>query len=526
MGMKKTLFLAALLAPCLSFSQELSRQDYKTLEYADIDMEIGDFKRAVEAYLEVLPKDSMNSQLMLKIGICHFSLRNHEAARPYLEKASKAGEMEALYYLGQVYHLEGLLDEGIAAYLEYKSYGDAVQQPVENVDRLIEQSRYAGELMGRPVKADILNIGTSINTKYHEYVPLVYGADEALYFTSRRPGSSGGLKDHRGDFFEDVYYSEMKYGFWQQPEQIGEQINSPTHDACVGLSSDGQTLFIYRTSEDVISGDLYESVMKDDGWGPLVKLGSDINSEHIETSACISSDDRTLYFSSNRPGGFGGMDIYRVIKLPNGDWSKAINLGPHINTSYDEDSPFIHNDNKTLYFISKGHKSMGGFDIFRSVLGDDGHWSDPVNIGYPINSLSDDMNFVMSADKQTGYYSSSTKGGQGGQDIYKINFILEAKILSVVKGGVASGDTTHIPIQASITLIDMENKAVQGIYKSNPVNGNFIMVVTPGSYYQVIVEAEGYHTYSGQLYFDASVGFGSLIEEFKLVPLEVVSNDR
>ncbi len=261
------------------------------------------------------------------------------------------------------------------------------------------------------------------------------------------------------------------------------------------------------------------------GWSEPELLPGEINSDAIETSASISNDEHTVYFSSNREGGYGGMDIWRVKKLPTGEWSKAQNLGSVINTEFDEDSPFIHADGKTLYFISKGHKSMGGYDIFHTKVDDEGKWSKPVNLGYPVNTLANDLNFVMSADKLTGYYSSSAAGGYGGQDLYKINFKLDAEILSVVKGGVASNDTSHIPIEAVITLIDKRTKAVQGEYKSNASTGRFIMVVSPGSSYQVVVEAEGYHTYSGEVFFDDQVGFGSQIEEFKLIPLQVSSND-
>jgi hypothetical protein len=514
-----------LLGSLLSQAQQFSKQDTRRWEDADIDYEIGDYKRALDVYLDLLEVDSNNASLNYKSGVCFVKLRQPGKSEKYLEKARQLGDNEALFYLGQIYHLDGRLEEEIELYQLYKNSDKKLDQDIESVNHLIEQAKFAMVQIDHPVKVDIVNMGNAINTEYHEYVPLVYGAEDEIFFTSRRPGSTGGILDHRGEYFEDIYHSQSKYGFWQAPEQLGEQINTPTHDACVGISSDGQILFVFRTSEDLVAGDLYQSEKGEDGWSALQKLSSDINTEYIETSASISSDDKILYFSSNRPGGFGGMDIYRVVKMPNGEWSKALNLGPTINSEYDEDSPFIHADNKTLYFISRGHESMGGYDIFKSSLKNDGLWSEPENIGYPINTLADDMNFVMSSDKQTGYYSSAAKGGFGGQDLYRINFKLEAQILSVVKGGVKSDDTTHIPVMANITLIDNETKSIQGIYKSNPTTGKFIMVITPESSYQVIVEAEGYHTYSGELYFDGAVGFGSMIEEFKLVPLQVVSNE-
>ena len=487
---------------------------------ADIDFEIGDYGSALVVYSELLGKYPESRDLNYKAGVCHLNLRDHFAAIPLLEKAVKEGEREGLFYLGQAYHLEERIDEEIECYKLYKNSDEATEQSAEVVRRLIDRAVFTAKMIENPVNVDVLNIGSPVNTKYHEYVPLVWGLEDELYFTSRRPGSTGGKIDHRGDYFEDVYLSLKEHGQWQEPKQLGPNINSENHDACVGISADGQILYVFRTSQDIVSGDLYFSERGIDGWGELVKLGSDINSDAIETSASISNDDRTIYFSSNREGGYGGMDIYKAVKLPTGEWSKATNLGPIINTPYNEDSPFIHADDKTLYFSSQGHQTMGGYDVFVSTIGDDGLWSVPENMGYPINSVAHDLNFVMASDKQTGYYSSAQKGGMGGQDIYKINFKLEAQILSVVKGGVQSGDTTHIPIEASVTLLNPLTQTIQGVYKSNQNTGQFVMIVSPETRYNVIVEAQGYHTFSGELYFDAIVGFGSKIEEFNLVPLD------
>lgn len=501
----------------VGFGQGLSKLEDRKVKDADIDFEIGDYASALDVYSDILVKHADNVDLNYKIGVCYMMLRNHTEAIPYLQKAKEGGEIEAYYFLGQAYHLEEKIDEEIKFYQHYKNHEDGVQQPIENVNQLLEQAKLTKLMMEDPVNVEVSNIGEPINSKYHDYVPLTYGLEEELYFTSRRPGSTGGLMDHRNEYFEDVYVSKKEHGQWMPPEQLNSNINTPTHDACVGISADGQILYIFRTSEDLISGDLYMSEMDMDGWSAPEKLGSDINSDAVETSASITSDDKVLYFSSNREGGYGGMDIYKVVKLPTGKWSKATNLGPTINTEFDEDSPFIHADNKTLYFSSKGHETMGGYDIFSSTFGPDYLWTEPVNLGYPINTVSNDLYFVMSSDKQTGYYSSARKGGYGGQDIYKIRFKLEAEIMSVVKGGVESGDSSHIPVEASITLLNPATQVVQGIYKSNIKTGRFVMVVSPETRYNVIVEAEGYYTYTGELYFDSTVGFGTQIEEFKLI---------
>jgi hypothetical protein len=514
---KISLTLGFMLIVAMGFGQGLTKLEERKVKDADIDFEIGDYASALNAYAALIEKHQDNIDLNYKIGVCELMLRNHIEAIPYLEKAKEGGEIEAYYFLGIAYHLEEKIDEEIKLYQYYKNNKEEIKQPIENVNLLLEQAKLTKLMMQDPVNVDVTNIGEPINSKYHDYVPLTYGLEEELYFTSRRPGSTGGIKDHRNDYYEDVYVSKNEHGQWMPPEQLNENINTAAHDACVGISSDGQILYIFRTSEDLVTGDLYRSEMDMDGWEKPKKLGSDINSDAVETSASISSDDKVLYFSSNREGGYGGMDLYKVVKLPNGKWSKATNLGPTINSEYDEDSPFIHADNKTLYFSSKGHETMGGYDVFSSTFGPDYLWTEPVNLGYPINTVSNDLYFVMSSDKQTGYYSSARKGGYGGQDIYKIHFKLEAEIMSVVKGGVESGDTLHHPVEASITLLNPATQMVQGIYKSNNKTGRFVMVISPETHYNVIVEAEGYYTYTGNLYFDSTVGFGTQIEEFKLV---------
>lgn len=521
--MKKLIILPLIFTLSFSFSQTLNKTQQKKLEFADIDFEIGDYKRALEAYLELIEVVKEDGKIQLNIGICYYNLRNNDKAIVYLEKARDIGEIEAYFHLANAYHIEERLDEEIELYQYYKNYNGTTNQSKETVDQYISQAEYAKEMIDKPINVDIENFGSSINTEFNEYVPLIYGEEDEIIFTSRRPGSTGGKIDHRGEYYEDVYKCEKKYGFWQQPEQLQGDVNTETHDACVGLSPDGQYLYIFRTSENLIEGDLYRTERGENGWESLERLPDVINSDAIETSASITSDDRVIYFSSSREGGYGGMDIYKVVKIPNGEWSEAENLGPTINTGHDEESPFIHADGKTLYFSSRGHSSMGGFDVFKSTLQASGLWSEPVNMGYPLNSVANDLHFVMSVDKQTGYYSSAAKGGFGGQDIYKINFKLEAQLLSVVKGGVKSNDTTHIPIMATITLIDNRTKAIQGIYKSNPSTGKFIMVLSPESSYRAIVEADGYHTLSTELYYDAILGFGSMIEEFKLVPIQVAS---
>jgi tetratricopeptide (TPR) repeat protein len=508
-----------------AFSTSLTKDQLRALADADIYFEIGDYRSALNAYLPLYEVDSNHEHLGYKIGVCYFQLREPTVAQPYLELAKEKGEEEAYYFLSAIYHLEEDFDTEIALLQQYKNFSIEHQVPIDRVNKLIESANYAKELIRKPGNVDIVNAGKIVNSPYHEYAPLVYGPENELFFTSRRANTNGGLKDPNGDYFEDIYLSMKENGYWTIPKSLNNNINTPTNDASVGISQDGQILYLFRTNDDLVSGDLYESRLEADGWGKPVKLGPQINSNYVESSASISNDERVLYFSSNRPGGFGGKDIYRVVKLPTGNWSLPQNLGPTVNTPMDEDAPFIHVDNKTLYFSSNGHKTMGGYDIFLTEINEAGMWSEPLNMGYPVNTVANDLYFVMSPDKQNGYYSSAQKGGFGGQDIYVITFKLYAEILSVVKGGVFAGSGSPIPIGAKVTLIDSETREIQGIYKANEKNGKFIMVIAPERAYTMIVEADGYHTYSEQLTFGVESLFSSSISEIKLVPKEVANHE-
>ncbi len=196
-------------------------------------------------------------------------------------------------------------------------------------------------------------------------------------------------------------------------------------------------MIVYRTNKELTGGDLYFSVFENTNWSNLEKLPEAINSKYAESSASLSEDGNILYFSSDRDGGYGGKDIYRSIRFGNGDWSLPLNLGPTINSKFDDDAPFISADGKSLYFSSKGHKTIGGFDIFKLSLKEDGNsWSLPQNLGYPVNTVKDDIYFVTTEDENKGYYSSSRDGGYGGQDIYRINLIDKNQMVVIVKGQV------------------------------------------------------------------------------------------
>lgn len=512
--MKYTLVLVGSLLTFLVFGKtEYSKEDKKTLNNADAKFEIGDYHGAGKLYQELVSQHPSDDELNYKVGVCHFEMAAYRDAEKHFDQIKGRVSHEVLRYKAALAHLNQRFGVALHYYNEYKVIPDVKKDlSVEQVDRLVQKVRFATDAQKNAKNIAIDNLGSNINTAYDEYVPLTSADGYTLLYTSRKPDTKGGQKDPTGRYYEDVYMLTKENNGWSSPKKLNDKINTNTNDACVGLSADGQVLFLFRTNDDLVSGDLYESRMGLYDWEDPVRLGSNINSEYVETSASITSDDKTLYFSSDRPGGFGGKDIYKVERLPNGEWGGAKNLGPTVNTAFDEDAPFIHSDNKTLYFSSQAHQNMGGYDVFKTKMNNDGKWTMPENLGYPINTVNDDIFFVLAADGKIGYYSSSRVGGYGGQDLYKVVLIDESAKLHVLKGSFQDA-LSAAPIGATITLIDNDTKEVQGIYKSRTSNGRFILLVQKGKTYQMVMEADGYLSSTQDLRYEEAI---EQTMEFKL----------
>jgi hypothetical protein len=279
---------------------------------------------------------------------------------------------------------------------------------------------------------------------------------------------------------------------WGTARNLGAPLNSLVHDATVGLDPDGSSMIIYRTQKDLVSGDLFECRLQGGAWQQPVLMTDKINGKSHEPSASIAPGGQEIYFTSDRPGGYGGRDLYRIRRLPNGEWSLPLNLGPMVNTPFDEDAPFIHSDGITLFFSSNGHATMGGYDIFKTTLidADMNGWSLPENMGYPLNTVNDDIYFSLSADGFTGYFSSERPGGLGQQDIYEVIFPGSQLDHLVVRGVVA--DASEEPIKARILVTDELSEEIIGVFNSNERTGRFLLVLHPGQRYNLTVEAPGY----------------------------------
>ncbi|MGD1840733.1 MAG: OmpA family protein [Thermonemataceae bacterium] len=523
----------------------------KLLKEADGHYQYKDYTLAIPIYESVLQKEPNHPDkidINYKIGYAYLQSTYRSRSLSYFKKVYEvAPQYNNLmdYYLGQAYQLNHNFDKALLYYGKYKERADKKKELAE-VDKKIRECTYGKSYKLAPVDTKINNLGEVINSQYPDYVPVISADEKVLIFTSRREGTTGNERDTYDHlYYEDVYIAEKKEGQWQAPQNIGAGINSREHDACIALSADGKLLFVYKQGKGGM-GDIFLSERKDGNWTTPTSLGNQINTKHREPSASISIDSNTLYFSSDRPGGYGGLDLYVSTKQADGSWGAPVNLGPTINTPYDDDGPFVH-DEKTLYFSSQGHTSMGGFDIFVIQKQADGSWSTPLNLGYPINTADDDIYFVLSADNKTGYYASSKEGGYGEKDIYSIDMPtykeielyntielvtqemtiekLEEKVdlnetITILKGTITDKKTGK-KLTANITLVDLARDEVLEEMVSEAPIGKYKTVMKSGKNYLITVAKEGYLFHSENFDIPTATGYQEIILDVALEPLEV-----
>jgi outer membrane protein OmpA-like peptidoglycan-associated protein len=475
----------------------------------------GHFSNALPVYLELFKSDSTNLNVCYKIGACYLKTGiQHGKAIYYLEKAvrgatsefdeaslkEKRAPLDSYKLLGDAYHLNYKFDEALKAYELYRQLltKNRIHHRATHKDvlRRIEMCTNGKELVAHPANVKIANLGKSVNSSFPDYAPRLSADQNTMIFTSRRPENTGGRTYDGGQYFEDIYIATRKNGVWQTAENIGWPVNTVGNEAAIGISADGQEILIYK--DDLGDGNIYSTKLEGDRWTTPAKLNAYINSPYWEPGAFLSADGLSLYFVSDRPGGLGGTDIYRSRRSPNGDWQRPVNLGPTVNTPYDEHSPYIHPDGVTLFFSSRGHNTMGGYDVFftRALQKDERLWAKPVNVGYPINTPGDDAFYMVSTDKQSAYYSSMFADVIGDKDIYTVTFAdAPAVPLSLHTGNVFTDDGKAAK-DVVITVTDNETNEVEGVYHANAKTGKYLFVLTPGKSHNISYEADGKLFYS------------------------------
>ncbi|MFN3402648.1 MAG: hypothetical protein ACK40G_01045 [Cytophagaceae bacterium] len=528
----KTYLFLPLIFCFLIISSFSSAQSVSTMEsQARNYMQNSQFYLALPIYLELDSLSPDNPKYLYPIGICYLHAVEEEKSLMYfnrcLTEAKKYPE-KLYYYTAKANHLLHRFEEAMKYYEEYK---EALRKKknkknkdiIIQVTREIEMCKNGKQMMTDSLKIKIVNLGPTINSKYPDHGPVLNADESVMIFTSSRPNTTGGMIDDAdGNYYEDIYISyKNEDNTWSTPKSISQNINTNGHDASISLSADGQKLLLYKFGKEIngqASGDLYISNLTGTQWSSPEKLPSHINSKGWEPSACLSSDEKLLIFSSDREDGHGGLDLYMVKKLPNGEWALPMNMGARINTHYDEDSPFLHPDGKTLYFSSNGHKSMGGMDIFVTRFDEKTQqWSVPENVGYPISTAHDDMHFSWTADGRKVFFSSVRPGGFGDKDIYFTEVYKESAKLVVLKGMIMDSLSLY-PVEATIKVTDNKSEELVGIFHSNSSTGKYIVILPEGKDYKFTITSQNYNVCSDHLDVTKLEEFEEIEKNIKLCP--------
>lgn len=466
----------------------------------------------------------------------HFLLAEKNVSSSYdiFSAKDKSAHIDTYFYLGHCYHLKKDISKAREFYKKYLSTADKSSELYDQTELALLQCDVAEEFLELDKKYEIVNLGSAINTANPEYSPVVSLDGQALYFTTRRlrkDRANEDIKDPTTDkYLEDVYVSRKQDdGSWSEASLLDFSLPE-RNDATVAVSSDERRIYVYR--DDKGNGDLFYSDFEDGRFSDLHAIDVDgVNTDSWEPHISVTSDGDTKYFVSDREGGYGGRDIYKVKKLPNGEWGKPQNLGPNVNTPYDEDAPFIAIDNKTLYFASNGPNSMGGFDIFVSVLTDN-EWSAPINLGYPLNSMGDDIYYTTTADGYTGYLSSLRSGGKGEKDIYQIkNDYLGIDNLALLKGHINVKEGQKLPedVAFMLTCTNCGDDDQCKIRPSLP-DGSFVANLKPCRTYEMSFFHGDDETvfYKETFSTDCDRGYDEIVKEITLdVPtMTVIDGDK
>lgn len=521
--------------------------------------------RRAEALPFLLRANEVNSNNLLLnvlLGHCHvISTMTRYAGEPYLRKALSIspGNFEARYDLAQLYVSRYKLDSAILIYEQCAATPGLDTAAIVRCRQRIKECQYAIQQMKKPLRIFVDNMGSTFNSSYPDYAPLVDAEEKQIYFTSLRPGAvTEDMNPYTGLSFEDIYLAE------KDPEQdtiwnvsnVGTPVNTAGHDATSGISPDQSTFYVYRGAKR--EGEIYTADMDSLGWKkPKKKEEAKETGTKISQEQTISFtfDGRRAYFVSNREGGFGGFDIWTMTRDSAGKWTEPVNLGPQINTPKDEISVFTVPDGNAIFFSSNGHQTMGGLDIFYSKRENDTSWSRPANLGWPINTVENDAFYWRSLSGETAYYASERMAeSYGGYDIYKITYMGEEKgvitqsedqllayIIKPVSESVSEAaaeieitpitllkgfvydDYTKEPLEADVVMVDNDLQQEIAVFRSNPRTGRFMIQLPAGHDYGITVRRTGYLFHSENFNIPVVSEYQEISKDFPLKNVSVGS---
>lgn len=573
--MKKLIYILSVLSlPFFNFAQqnvEFEKKNFpdKKDELKEVIKEIreGDaiwdlnqsniYPVAIPHYLKAQTFNPNNATINYRLGVAYLQTHEKGKAYDYIVKAYALNpqvDERIKYYMGWVYHLKSEWQKAIPEYQAYiASLGSKNKEEVAKATKRIEECKTGMELAKNPIRVFIDNVGPEINSSYSDYSPVITADQSIMMFTSRRPGGVSPLLSEEDNLpYEDIWMSTKNGKKWTNARNIGTPVNLPLHNAAICLSPDGQKLITYDGASK--GGDLFISELMGAMWTKPESLGKAVNTEGHEASASFSYDSKTLFFvSTDRKDGLGGHDIYYSPINEKGKFEKAVNVGPPINTAYDEDGVYMMPDGKTMYYSSKGPGSIGGYDIFKTTF-ENGKWTPPVNMGIPINTPDDDVFFVMAANGRHAFYASASMKGYGGQDIYRLtilgpekepltntedqllamaanpisNLKTEAAVeskgprMAMLKGVITDAKTNEV-LEASIDLIDNDKNALLATFKSNSTTGRYLVTLPAGKNYGIAVRKEGYLFHSENFIIDMNADYVEYNKDVALKKVEVGS---
>jgi len=489
-----------------------------------------------------------------------YNLRDYERALIFLEKAIKAdpGFPEAFILKGDIKSDMRLLSEAIEAYqsalsinpdfapnlyyiignldlktgnyfagkqnyLKFISYRMLPESKHEKAIKGIADCEFGIHAMENPVPFSPVNLGDSINTCNDEYINTITADNQKIYFTRKDPRDKNSQSLSQS-FEEDFYFSvKTQDSLWHKAINLGPPINTYGNEGAMTISPDGRFLFFAACDrpEGLGSCDIYWSKREGERWTEPENLGEMVNSSSWDSQPSFSSDGKTLYFVSKRPGGKGSSDIWKTILLPDGQWTPPQNLGDSINTPMEEQTPFIHSDDQTLYFASRGFSGMGGLDLFVARKNSDGQWGKAINLGYPINTCSDELTLVVNAQGEMAYISSDKLGGKGKQDIYSFKLYQEARPNPVMYfKGIVYNKESKQRLEAHFELTDLSNGNIVVRSNSDPLSGEFFLILPTNKEFALNVARPGFLFYSDHF---SLTGYNSILKPFeKNIPLQEI----
>ncbi|HRX31428.1 MAG TPA: OmpA family protein [Tenuifilaceae bacterium] len=518
--MQRLIFILLTIIPLLG-----SAQKQKTLSISN--------KRAISRYQEALSFFDKNDNVTaarylnecikiepkfieayLVLGQVYMEMGDFEKSIDCYEKSHQINPdffPRSYYTLGLLYYTNGKYNEALNSYNKYLTYNDNSASLKKMALQYVEKCKFSINAINHPVPYNPINIGININTYLDEYWPSLSVDENTIVYTVKLPKSEDvGMRGTRWQ--EDFYYSTRnEKGEWSKGIPLPGSINTEYNEGAQSLSADGNTMFF-----TICRGpcNLYYSVKNANGsWATPVKLPPTINtSKYSEKQPSISPDGKTLYFVSNRSGGLGGYDIWTSDHLPDGSWSNAKNLGEPVNSNGNEQSPFIHFDNQTLYFSTNGHIGLGSQDLFVSRKGKDGKWSKPINLGYPINTYKSEEGLIVNAKGTTAYYSTDINP-ENGRDIFTFELYPEIRPIptSYVTGTVKDFKTLD-PVEATISLVDLESRN-EVVSPTDQAKSSFLVCLPTNKRYALFANAPGYLFYSE--HFDLE-GYHSFDKPFRV----------